>query len=91
VSDKILPSGSHPGTAKPAARNSGTAVMRSRVPSRRVFHSRGGLVWFDGLQAADSYRRALNTQPRTNHEALEPGSQGWWDDSYGLIRPWDSR
>jgi pimeloyl-ACP methyl ester carboxylesterase len=25
---------------------------------------------------------------RTNHEALAPGSQGWWDDSYGLIRPW---
>lgn len=25
---------------------------------------------------------------RTNHEALKPGSQGWWDDSYGLIRPW---
>ncbi len=25
---------------------------------------------------------------RTNQEALAPGSQGWWDDSYGLIRPW---
>jgi pimeloyl-ACP methyl ester carboxylesterase len=25
---------------------------------------------------------------RTNHEALAPGSQGWWDDSYGLIHPW---
>ncbi len=25
---------------------------------------------------------------RTNREALAPGSQGWWDDSYGLIRPW---
>jgi pimeloyl-ACP methyl ester carboxylesterase len=25
---------------------------------------------------------------RTNHEALAPGSQGWWDDSYGQIRPW---
>lgn len=25
---------------------------------------------------------------RTDHEALAPGSQGWWDDSYGLIRPW---
>ena len=25
---------------------------------------------------------------RTNHEALAPGSQGWWDDSYGLVRPW---
>jgi len=93
-----------------------------------------GLDWFDGLQAADAYRRAL-TDPdavragldeartsalattasslaeewapflspadaavlpgelaeytaRTNHEALAPGSQGWWDDSYGLIRPW---
>jgi pimeloyl-ACP methyl ester carboxylesterase len=92
------------------------------------------LDWFDGLQAADAYRRAL-TDPdavragldearkdvlattasslveewapflsaadaavlpgelaeytaRTNHEALAPGSQGWWDDSYGLIRPW---
>jgi pimeloyl-ACP methyl ester carboxylesterase len=93
-----------------------------------------GLDWFDGLQAADAYRRAL-TDPdavragldegrkevlattasrlaeewapflsaadaavltgelaeytaRTNHEALAPGSQGWWDDSYGLVRPW---
>jgi pimeloyl-ACP methyl ester carboxylesterase len=93
-----------------------------------------GLDWFDGLQAADAYRRAL-TEPdavragldegrkhvlatsasrlaaewapflsaadaavltgelaeytaRTNQEALAPGSQGWWDDSYGLIRPW---
>jgi pimeloyl-ACP methyl ester carboxylesterase len=93
-----------------------------------------GLDWFDGLQAADAYRRAL-TDPdsvraalkdgreeelamtaselielfgpslsppdaavltgelaeytvRTNQEALAPGSQGWWDDSYGLIRPW---
>jgi pimeloyl-ACP methyl ester carboxylesterase len=93
-----------------------------------------GLDWFDGLQAADAYRRAL-TDPdavragldearkdelattasslvqdwapmlsapdaavltgelaeftvRTNHEAIAPGSQGWWDDSYGLIRPW---
>lgn len=93
-----------------------------------------GLDWFDGLQAADAYRRAL-TDPdavrarldearkgvlattasslaeewapflsaadaavltgqlaeytaRTNHEALAPGSQGWWDDSYALIRPW---
>jgi pimeloyl-ACP methyl ester carboxylesterase len=93
-----------------------------------------GLDWFDGLQAADAYRKAL-TDPdavragldearkdvlattasslagewapflspadaavltgelaeytvRTNHEALAPGSQGWWDDSYGLIRPW---
>jgi pimeloyl-ACP methyl ester carboxylesterase len=92
------------------------------------------LDWFDGLQAADAYRRAL-TDPeavragldearkdvlattasslaeewapslsaadaavlpgelaeytaRTNHEALAPGSQGWWDDSYALIRPW---
>jgi pimeloyl-ACP methyl ester carboxylesterase len=92
------------------------------------------LDWFDGLQAADAYRRAL-TDPdavragldegrkdvlamtasslveewvpflsapdaavlpgelaeytaRTNREALAPGSQGWWDDSYGLIRPW---
>jgi pimeloyl-ACP methyl ester carboxylesterase len=92
------------------------------------------LDWFEGLQAADAYRRAL-TDPdavragldearkeelamtasglveewvpflspvdaavlpgeladytaRTNHEALAPGSQGWWDDSYGLIRPW---
>jgi pimeloyl-ACP methyl ester carboxylesterase len=24
----------------------------------------------------------------TQHEALVPGSQGWWDDSYGLINPW---
>jgi pimeloyl-ACP methyl ester carboxylesterase len=24
---------------------------------------------------------------RTNHEALAPGSQGWWDDSYGQVRP----
>jgi pimeloyl-ACP methyl ester carboxylesterase len=24
----------------------------------------------------------------TQHEALAAGSQGWWDDSYGLIRPW---
>ena len=93
-----------------------------------------GLDWFDGLQAADAYRRAL-TDPdavragldearkdvlattasslaeewapflsppdaavltgeladytaHTNHEALAPGSRGWWDDSYGLIRPW---
>jgi pimeloyl-ACP methyl ester carboxylesterase len=93
-----------------------------------------GLDWFDGLQAAGAYRRAL-TDPdtvradldearkaelamtasdlpelwapslpsadaavltgelaqytvRTNHEALEPGSQGWWDDIHGLISPW---
>ncbi len=25
---------------------------------------------------------------RTQHEALAAGSQGWWDDSYGLINPW---
>jgi pimeloyl-ACP methyl ester carboxylesterase len=25
---------------------------------------------------------------RTNQEALAPGIEGWWDDSYGLIRPW---
>jgi pimeloyl-ACP methyl ester carboxylesterase len=24
----------------------------------------------------------------TQHEALASGSQGWWDDSHGLIRPW---
>jgi pimeloyl-ACP methyl ester carboxylesterase len=24
----------------------------------------------------------------TQHEALAAGSQGWWDDSYGLINPW---
>ena len=24
----------------------------------------------------------------TNHEALAPGSQGWWDDIYALIHPW---
>ena len=24
----------------------------------------------------------------TQHEALAAGSQGWWDDSYGLICPW---
>jgi pimeloyl-ACP methyl ester carboxylesterase len=94
-----------------------------------------GLDWFDGLQAADAYRRAL-TDPeavraglegarkdvlaatagslaeqwapflpaadaavltgdladytaRTNRAALAPGSQGWWDDSHGLIRPWE--
>jgi pimeloyl-ACP methyl ester carboxylesterase len=93
-----------------------------------------GLDWFDGLQAAAAYRRAL-TEPdaaradldegrkdvlattasrlaeewasslsaadaavftgelaeytaRTNQEALAPGSEGWWDDSYGLMRPW---
>jgi pimeloyl-ACP methyl ester carboxylesterase len=92
------------------------------------------LDWFDGLQAADAYRRALadpdavragldeartdvlattasslveewvpflsapdaavlpgklaEYTARTNHEALAPGTQGWWDDSYGLIRPW---
>jgi pimeloyl-ACP methyl ester carboxylesterase len=93
-----------------------------------------GLDWYDGMSAADAYRRAL-TDPdavragldkgreeelamtasgltklwapflsapdatvltgglaeytiRANHEALAPGSQGWWDDSYGLIRPW---
>jgi pimeloyl-ACP methyl ester carboxylesterase len=92
------------------------------------------LDWFDGLQAADAYRRALadpdavragldearndilattgsslveqwtpslsaadaaalpgelaEYTARTNHEALAPGSQGWWDDSYGLVLPW---
>jgi len=25
----------------------------------------------------------------TNHEALGPGSQGWWDDIYALIHPWE--
>jgi len=25
----------------------------------------------------------------TNHEALAPGSQGWWDDVYALIHPWE--
>jgi pimeloyl-ACP methyl ester carboxylesterase len=93
-----------------------------------------GLDWYDGMSAADAYRRALtdpdavradldkgreeelamtasdltelfaaNLSPpdaavltgglaeytiRANHEALAPGSQGWWDDSYGLVRPW---
>lgn len=29
----------------------------------------------------------LKTQ-RAPTTRLAPGSQGWWDDSYGLIRPW---
>jgi len=29
----------------------------------------------------------LITRPATTAKALAPGSQGWWDDSYGLIRP----
>lgn len=47
--------------------------------------------WAPSLSAADA---AVLTGElaeyiiRTNHEALAPGSQGWWDDSYGLIRPW---
>jgi pimeloyl-ACP methyl ester carboxylesterase len=107
----------------------GAAALASFAP-----YNAEGLDWFDGLQAADAYRRAL-TDPdsvraaldngrkeelamtasdvielfgpslsppdaavltgelaeytvRTNQEALAPGSQGWWDDSYGLIRPW---
>ena len=48
-------------------------------------------LWAPSLSAADA---AVLTGElaefivRTNHEALAPGTQGWWDDSYGLIRPW---
>ncbi len=48
-------------------------------------------LWAPFLSAADA---AVLTGElaefivRTNHEALAPGTQGWWDDSYGLIRPW---
>ena len=48
-------------------------------------------LWAPSLSAADA--AVLTGQlaefiVRTNHEALAPGTQGWWDDSYGLIRPW---
>jgi pimeloyl-ACP methyl ester carboxylesterase len=47
--------------------------------------------WSPSLSAADAAVLAgelAEYTARTNHEALAPGSQGWWDDSYGLIRPW---
>lgn len=47
-------------------------------------------LWGPFLSAADAavLGELAEFIVRTNHEALAPGSQGWWDDSYGLIRPW---
>jgi pimeloyl-ACP methyl ester carboxylesterase len=47
--------------------------------------------WAPFLSAADAAvltGELAEYTARTNQEALAPGSQGWWDDSYGLVRPW---
>ncbi len=65
-----------------------TKPGRTNWPPRPAAWFRIGPLSLSAPDAAVLTGELAEFTVRTNHEALAPGSQGWWDDSYGLIRPW---